>query len=317
MLGRFTDIGQAVDFAFMFILAISVILLAGITVLMITFVVKYRKSRHPVPAQVESHAFLEVIWTVIPTLLALGMFYYGWVGFRLMNRPPADSMEVTAIGRMWSWQYEYENGKQSNELYVPVGRPVKVNIESRDVLHSFYVPAFRVKRDAVPGVEGFVWFEPKEIGSYDIFCAEYCGQLHSSMLSKLHVVPEQEFYEWVEKDVVLVEQLDADASDEERIAHLRRTGERLSQVKGCNACHSTDGTRGVGPTYKGLFGRTEKVVTDGETRQLVVDEEYIRRSILHPGADVVEGFQPLMPSQEGLLKDEEIEALIEWMKAIE
>lgn len=317
MIATFTDITEAVNFAFLFILAISVVLLVFITFAMIFFVIKYHRKRNPVASQISGNAILEIVWTVIPTFLALGMFYYGWIGYRLMKTPPPGAMEVTAVGRMWSWQFKYANGKQSSELYVPVSQPVKVNIESTDVLHSFYVPAYMVKQDAVPGLDTFVWFEPKETGSFDIFCAEYCGNRHSYMLSKVIVVPEREFEEWVAKDVQKVEAAPEGESDTERTERLARLGRMLSDSKGCTACHSSDGSKLVGPTYKGLFGKTETVVTSGKKRQVTVDEAYLRKSILEPNADVVDTFQPLMPSQQGLVTDDEISALIEYIKTVQ
>ncbi len=313
----FTEITEAVNFTFLFILIISVALLILITALMVIFVIKYHRKRHPVAAQVGSHALLEITWTVIPTILVLAMFYYGWIGYRLMRTVPEDAMPVTAVAQMWSWQFEYENGKQSSELYVPVDRPTKVNLVSQDVLHSFYVPAFMVKQDIVPGLEDFVWFSAPDTGSFDIFCAEYCGERHSYMLSRVVALPPAEFDEWMQKDVApppVVE--DEGVGDEDPIGRLRQIGERLSSTKGCIACHSTDGTAVIGPTYKGLFGKTETVVTDGATRQVVVDEDYLRKSILDPLADMVEGFLPLMPPQEGILTDEEITALIEYIKTL-
>jgi len=315
MFKSFSDIGHAVDFAFTLIMVVSVSLLALITVLMITFVIKYHRSRHPVPAQVGSHAWLEVVWTLVPTILALAMFYYGWIGFKLMRTPPPNAMEVTATAQMWSWSFEYENGKKSSELYVPAGTPVKVNLNALDVLHSFYVPAFKVKQDAVPGLDDFVWFNPVDTGTFVIFCAEYCGQRHSYMLSKVVAVPEAEFLAWVEEGAPDIEVV-ADLSDDEALARRQRQGERLSQLKGCNACHTTDGTALVGPSYKGLLGRTSTVVTNGETRRVVVDGDYIRKSILEPTADIVEGFQPLMPSQKGLMTDDEIDSVIEYLKTL-
>ncbi len=313
----FSEITEAVNFTFLFILVISVVLLVLITALMVIFVIKYHRSRHPVPAQVESHALLEITWTVIPTILVLAMFYYGWIGYKLMRTVPEGAMEVTAVAQMWSWQFEYENGKQSAELHVPVDHPIKVNLESRDVLHSFYVPAFMVKQDVVPGMENFLWFSSPDTGRFDIFCAEYCGQRHSYMVSSVVVMPQAEFDTWVETDVTPpVAVSDKDVSDEERVARLRQIGERLSNSKGCAACHSSDGSRLVGPTYKGLFGKNETVVTDGAMRQVVVDEAYIRKSILEPTADIVEGYQPLMPPMEGLLSEEEITALVEYLKTL-
>ena len=209
------------------------------------------------------------------------------------------------------------NGKHSPELYVPVRQPVKVNLESADVIHSFYIPAFMVKFDVVPGLDEFVWFSAVDTGSYDIFCAEYCGLRHSYMLSKVIVMPEAKFNQWVETDVEPIAELPQEGeSEEERLARVIAVGERLSQVKGCVACHTTDGNVLIGPSFKGLFGETTKVVTDGQTREVVVDEAYIRRSILDPSADLVEGFQPLMPSQKGLMSDEEIDAIIEYIKAL-
>ena len=314
---EFKDISSAVNFTFTFIMVISVALMVLITVLMIYFVIRYRRSKNPVPAQVHSHTLLEITWTVIPTLLVLVMFYYGWIGFKLMRTPPEDSMQVQATARMWSWSFEYENGKQSTELYVPAGQPIQVNLESLDVLHSFYVPAFMVKFDVVPGMDNYVWFNAVDTGTYDILCAEYCGQRHSYMMSKVISMPPAEFDVWVTTDVDPMAELEAgDASAEERAEQLALVGKRLYTTKGCVACHTIDGTKLVGPSHKGVFGKSERVVTDGETREIVVDEAYIRRSLLDPNADLVEGFQPLMPSQQGIVTDEEIDALIAYMKTL-
>jgi cytochrome c oxidase subunit 2 len=198
MTRSFSNINEAVNTSFVFILIVSVILMTAITAMMVFFVIHYRKSRHPVPAHVESHAVLEAVWTIVPTFLVLAMFYYGWSGFKFMRTPPPGAMEVKAMAQMWTWQFEYENGKKSAELYVPVGKPVKVLSESRDVLHSFYVPAFMVKQDVVPGMVNFVWFESPDTGTFDIFCTEYCGQRHSYMLSKVVAVTQPEFDRWVQ-----------------------------------------------------------------------------------------------------------------------
>jgi len=315
MFGDFTSITEVVNFTFYFILTISVALLAFITFLMVFFVVRYHHTRHKQAAQVGHHTVLEIVWTVIPTLLVIAMFYYGFIGYRLMKTPPKDAMPVTAEARMWSWNFKYENGKTSPELYVPVGRAIKVNLWSGDVIHAFYAPHFMVKQDIVPGLNNFVWFKPEEEGTYNIFCAEYCGQRHSYMLSKIHVIPQDEFDEWVQKDVV-VEEIDEGASEEERQAQLTKLGERLATSKGCNACHSIDGSKLVGPSYLGLYGSTTTVVTNGETRQVEVDDAYIRQSMLEPMADVVEGYQPVMPSQKGLLDDNQINALIAYIKSL-
>jgi cytochrome c oxidase subunit 2 len=313
----FSSIPDAVHTTFNLILVVSVILLVGITGMMVFFVVRYRRSKNPVPSQVESHTVLEVVWTLVPTLLVMGMFYFGFVGYHMMRNPPKDAMEVHATAQMWSWSFQYDNGKRSPELYVPQGKPIKVTLESRDVLHSFYLPAYMVKQDVVPGMKGFLWFQPDSLGTFDIFCAEYCGTRHSYMRSKVQVVPPDSFQTWVAEGVEAIPAAaEGEGSEEENQARLQRIGERLTKDRGCVACHTIDGTPLVGPTYKGLFGRTETVTTDGKTRQIVVDEDYIRRSILDPTADIVEGFQPLMPSQKGLMSDDEINAVIAYLKTL-
>lgn len=287
-----------VDRAFIFILGTSVLLLVAVTAVMIWFIIRYRRDKNPNPAQIEGSTTLETIWTVLPTILVLVMFYYGWAGFKVMRDIPDDAMPVTVHAQMWSWVFEYENGKQSTELIVPTGRPVKLNLESSDVIHSFYVPAFRLKEDCVPGRHNKAWFEATRDGEYNIFCAEYCGERHSKMLSLVKAIPAAEFDSW----------LGVDAGP--------ATGEQLLTIKGCTACHSLDGSKVVGPSFKGVFGRTENVVTDGVTREIVVDEEYIRKSMLEPKADIVEGYPDVMPPQGALVKPAEMDAIIEVLKGL-
>jgi cytochrome c oxidase subunit 2 len=285
---------------------------------MVYFALRYNRRRRPMGEDVHGHMMLEIVWTVIPTILAFGFFWYGWEGYKLLKSPPADSLEISVTGRMWSWNHEYENGVQTDALYVPVDVPVKLNLVSSDVLHSYFIPAFKVKQDAVPGVPDlFLWFQATELGDYDVFCAEYCGNGHSRMLTKVHVLTQEDFDAWLveegEQDIASQEAADADASDPTVIA----MGKPLSQAKGCTACHSTDGTRLIGPSFKGIYGHQARVVTAGETREITVDDEYIRHSILEPTADIVEGFQPLMPSQKGLVNDAEIKALTSYIKSLE
>lgn len=311
----FTTSTEAVNTAFYIIAGLSVAMLILITVLMVVFAVRYRRKRHPRAVQIKGNVMLEIVWTVIPTLLALGMFYIGWVGFKVMRKVPEGALEVTAKARMWSWEFVYENGKSSEELVVPQGVPVRVDLESADVIHSFYVPAYRIKQDIVPGLETYTWFQPVDTGRFDIFCAEYCGQRHAFMMSKVVVVPEEEFRAWIERDVAPpAAPAGGEETGEEAAARLRKAGERLSRVKGCNACHSTDGTRLVGPSYKDLFGQQVTVLTGGKTRVVTIDEEYVRRAIVEPAADVVEGYQPVMPKIE--MTDEDVSAIIEYLKTL-
>ncbi|BCR06059.1 c-type cytochrome [Desulfuromonas versatilis] len=291
---------ETVDFVFFFIFGISAIMLLGITAAMVYFVVRYNRKRHPHPTSDKaSNLTLEVVWTVIPSILVMGMFYYGWAGYLALRNVPEGALVVKATGRMWSWSFEYANGKLSDKLYVPAGQPVKVDIHSTDVLHSFYIPAFRVKRDAVPGLESHVWFNAEQPGSYDIFCAEYCGVAHAAMISTVEALTPHEFEEWYRGEPAAAE------ADE---------GEALLTRFGCIGCHSLDGSKKVGPTFQGLFGSSREVLSAGQKRTLTADEEYLKRSILEPAADIVEGFPPAMPAYQGQISEFELEEIIEYFK---
>ena len=190
-----------VDRAFLYIFVVSAVLLAGITVVMIYFVIRYRRSRNPQPADIRDNWKLEVTWTVIPTIIALSMFWVGWDSYTGLRNVPDDAIEVEVLGQMFSWIFVYENDKETeNELVVPVDTPVKLNIESLDVLHSFFIPAFRVKADAVKGLPTYLWFQADKQGEYDILCAEYCGTEHSYMTAELKVVSQEEYEEWLEQE---------------------------------------------------------------------------------------------------------------------
>lgn len=189
---------QGVDQAFWYILGISVVLLFGITAVMVYFVVRYRRSKHPVAADIRDNYPLEIVWTIIPTLIALSMFYIGWSSYLGLRTVPDDAMEIEVLAQQYSWIFVYDNDKETeNELVVPLGRAVKLNITSLDVLHSFFVPAFRIKVDAVKGMSTYTWFYADELGEYDIECTEYCGVDHSAMVAKLRIVPETEFQSWL------------------------------------------------------------------------------------------------------------------------
>jgi len=295
--------GEVVNQVFFYILAITVFLLALITFLMVYFVIRYHRKRSPQPAEIKENTWLEIIWTVVPTLLVLTMFYYGLTGFNFLKRAPQDAMKVKGIARQWSWLFEYENGLRSTELKVPVGKPIKLLLTSQDVIHSFYAPAFRIKQDVVPGMVNSLWFQSTEMGEFDVLCSQYCGLQHAKMLTKIVVLPEEEFKKWYQ-------------TGKEMEAKLPPSGTQLFQERGCKACHSIDGTPGLGPTLKGLFGKTVTVLTDGKERKLVADEAYLRKSILEPNADIVKGFPPIMPSLKGLLTDQEIDALVSYLKGL-
>lgn len=192
---------QGVDQAFWYILGVSAILLLGITVVMVYFVIRYRRSIHPVPADIRDNMLLEVTWTVIPTLIALSMFYFGWKSYIGLRDVPEDAIEIAVYGQQYSWIFVYDNDKETeNNLVVPLGQAIKLNITSTDVLHSFYIPAYRIKVDAVGGMETYAWFYADEIGEYDVLCTEYCGTDHSAMVGVLKIVPQEEFQRWLESD---------------------------------------------------------------------------------------------------------------------
>jgi len=261
-----------VDLAFMIILGISIIFLIGLTILMIVFIYKYRKDKHTTAIQNEGSTKLEIIWTAIPLVLVLVMFYFGWMGWRPMTNPPDEAMHVTAIARMWQFQFQYENGKTTDTLYVPINEPVILDLVALDVLHSLYIPAFRVKEDMVPGQEKFMWFIPGTEGEFDLFCTEYCGLEHSYMFTGVKVMPKADFESWIADTTAVAAVVDSETS-------LADQGYEVLRRNGCNACHSVDGTKLVGPSYLGGWGNNRTVITDREEREVTIDEEYIKRSI--------------------------------------
>jgi len=287
---------EAVDPVFMFLFGACLVLLIGITVAMAWFVIRYHRSRAPQPtSQLEGNLWLEIVWTALPTLLVMAMFYYGWSGYLTLRSVPPGSLQVTAVARQWSWSFQYPNGKTSGKLYVPVGKPVQVALESRDVIHGFYLPAFRVKRDVVPGMKNHVWFVAQKPGSYDIFCSQYCGTRHSAMIAQVEAIPEAQFAAWLKEGKV-------------GTAH---PGLAVLEKYGCLGCHSLDGSKKVGPSFRGIWGRSVKVLTGKLERILVADENYLRRSIVEPAADLVDDYPPVMPSFAGVLTEEEVRLIID------
>jgi len=295
--------GEVVDKVFFYILGITIFFLCLITFLMVYFVIRYRKKRNPQPAEIQENIWLEIIWTVVPTLLVLTMFYYGLTGFNFLKKAPAGAMKVKVVARQWSWLFEYETGMKSNELKVPLGRPVQLSLTSEDVIHGFYAPAFRIKQDVVPGMVNSLWFQPTEIGTFDVLCTQYCGLQHAKMLTKIVVLPVDEFNQWYQK-----------GKEEIEAAKGKPSGKQLFSEKGCAACHSIDGSSGLGPTLKGIFGKTITLLTDTKEREAVADEAYLRRSISEPNADIVVGYPPIMPSQK--LTEDELNELVRYIKEL-
>jgi len=299
-----------VDLAFIIILGVAFFFLILLTTLMIIFIRKYRKDRHPVAVQNEGNNKLELLWTIIPTILVLVMFYFGWMGWKPMKTPPEDARRVKAIARMWQFKFEYENGKLTDSLYVPVGEPVVLDLVALDVIHSLYIPSFRVKEDMVPGNVKQMWFTPGKVGAYDLFCAEYCGLNHSYMYTGVKVMPKEDFDKWIADTTAAVAVQAADLTPADQ-------GRMLIETNGCNACHTTDGSKLVGPSYLGSWGKAHTVVTGGKEREVVVDEEYIIRSIFEPDYDVVKGYNKgLMLTYKGQISEDQAKLIAAYIKAL-
>ncbi len=305
---------QKVDAVFLFVFVLSVAFLLFITGTIVYFLSRYNWKRHPKAEAVEGNTALEITWTVIPLVLFLVMFYYGWTEFSYTRNPPRDAMAVEVLARQWNWTFTYPNGKRTGELYAPLGKPMKLDIRSADVIHGFFVPAFRLKMDAVPGRTNVTWFRPTALGSYDVECSVICGADHSYMLSKVVVVSEEEFKRWYfgpedapPPALPASEPMRAGAGEgSPGLAVLAR--------KGCTTCHSLDGGVAVGPTFRGIFGRRDVVVKEGLEREVTADEAYLRRAIQDPQAEIVKGYPPSMPTSP--LTERELDDVVEYLKTL-
>jgi len=291
-----------IDALFSFVFVASTILFVAVVASMIYFVIRYRRrSDEYVPVTDPESRWLEIASIVLPTILVLILFTWGFRVFITMSTAPPDSYEITVRGKQWFWEFEYSNGVVSfNDLYVPINRPVKLNMSSADVLHSFFVPEFRVKQDVLPNRYTSVWFEATASGEYRIYCTEYCGTQHSAMLGRVIAVSQSEFDEWLEsqnQDLPPVE-----------------LGEMLFTQNSCNACHSIDGIRGVGPALNDIFGTT-RTFEDGTS--VVADDNYLRESIVSPGVRIVQSFPAAMPATFGSLTTKQIDGLVAYMKSLE
>lgn len=296
----------SVDSLFNFIMYLCFFFFVLIVGAMIYFIVKYRRKGDgpEKTSPIKGNHTLEIVWSVIPGILLVIMFAWGFKDWLAIAVVPANAMEVRVTGQKWNWTYTYpKEGIVSAELVVPVGQPVKLVMTSSDVLHSFYIPDFRIKRDVVPGKYTVLWFEPSEEAVHQVYCTEYCGTEHSNMLSKVKVYSSAKYEEWV-----------ANGGDEGGAGvPLADKGKKLYEQRGCVACHSIDGSRKVGPTWKGAFG-TERKFADGSSG--IADENYMRESILVPNAKVVATYPGVMPSYQGQLNDKQLEAIIEYMKSL-
>jgi len=293
---------EGVDWVFKLLFGISFFFLLLITATMIYFVVRYNRKRHPKAVQVKDSKVLEVTWITIPVILVLFLFYFGYTAFQPMIWVPKDAMHVKVIGRMWQWSFEYPGSKVANELVLPLNKPVKLDLHSEDVIHGFSIPAFRVKEDVVPGKNNYMWFTPQRTGEYEIFCTAYCGVRHSYMGTKVRVVTPMEFFIWLKT-------LKAASAEPEGLMIMKKNA--------CIGCHSLDGSKLVSVTFKGLYGKTETVTTNGTERKVKVNDDYIVTSIYDPDKDIVVGYSKgIMRPYKGIIKDDEIKKIIEYLKTL-
>jgi cytochrome c oxidase subunit II len=297
-----SNLAGAVDRAFIFIFTISFIFTIGITAMMVYILIHFSRKKVKNPRQFTGSVKLEIVWTVVPLIIVLMMFYFGWVGFAPMRKVPANAMPIKVIGRMWTWDFDYGNGKISKELVVPYNRDIKLNLVSLDVNHGLFIPAFRVKEDVIPGYSNYLWFRPIIKDTFDIFCTEYCGLAHSGMVSKVIVIDSLAFEKW------LVDlKVTGDVPD--------HPGLTIIKANACLTCHSLDGTKIVGPSFKGLYGSKRVVITDQGEKEVEAFDDYIKRSILDPNAEVVKGFNKgLMQSYKEVLKGEDLDKIVDYFR---
>lgn len=301
---RASTMAWSVDALFLFILWISIFFTVGISAAVVYFAIKYRRKHDDeVPVQIEGHLGLEILWSVIPLILMMVMFFWGTKVFLQLVANPADATPIYVVGKQWMWKIQHPDGRREiNELHVPVGEKFRLIMTSEDVLHSFFVPAFRTKMDVVPGRYSSLWFEATREGVYHLFCAEYCGTSHSGMTGRVVVMSPADYAKW----------LSGQAPAGPAGGAMADVGAQLFTAKACNTCH--DGRPGaLGPPLAGTFGHS---VTLADGSEVVVDEGYIRESILNPQAKLVRGFQPVMPTYKGQLSEEEILQLITHIKSL-
>ena len=289
-----------VDALYFFIVAVTAFVAIVVTIVVIYFAAKY-STNDPlkVGARIHGSIPLELAWSIIPFLVTIVIFAWSADVFFDLQRPPDQTLEIYATGKRWMWKFQHLDGQNEiNELHVPAGRPVKITFTSEDVLHSLFFPVFRTKADAIPGRYSTVWFTPTLIGEHHIFCAEYCGTNHSGMVGKVVVMEPTAYEAWLTGNV--------------GGGSLATRGERLFSDLACNTCHLSDG-RGRGPSLANKFGAAERLAS-GAT--VAVDESYVRESILTPQAKLVDGYQPLMPTFQGLVSEENVMALVEYVKSL-
>jgi cytochrome c oxidase subunit 2 len=293
-----STIARSVDALYIFLLIVTGMMTLLIFICLVYFAARFR-YRPGVPAvQIDGSHALEITWSTIPFLIFMVIFAWGALVYFKERTPPADATEVYVVAKQWMWKIEHAEGQREiNQLHVPVGRDVKMIMTSQDVIHSFYIPAFRIKQDVLPGRYTVEWFRATKPGTYHLFCAEYCGTQHSGMVGDIVVMEPAQYETWMNGGST---------------GPLSATGEKIFAELGCSTCHRTD-IQGRGPNLHGVFGKPVQL-EDGRT--VTADENYLRECILDPGAKRLKGFQPIMPTFQGLVTEEQVNALVAYIKSI-
>ena len=287
-----------VDALYLYLVLVSAVMTLLIFVAVAVLAIKYRRRPGVLAHQIEGSPILETAWSIIPFGVMVTFFIWGAVIFFKERTPPTNATEVYVVAKQWMWKLEHMEGQREiNELHVPVGQNVKLIMTSQDVIHSFFVPAFRLKQDVIPGRYTTLWFKATTAGTYHLFCAEYCGTSHSGMIGNVVVMEPQDYTQWMAGGPS---------------APLPEAGKQLFASLGCSTCHRFD-IQGRGPNLQGAFGKPV-LLEDGRT--VIADENYVRESILNPTAKIVSGFKPVMPTFQGLVSDEQLNALVAYIKSL-
>src|SRR6476646_9588074 len=287
-----------VDALYIFLIIVSGMMTLLVFTAIVIFAARYRHRRGVLAEQIEGSIPLEVTWSIIPLGVFMVIFVWGAVVYFHSRTPPRDSTDVYVVAKQWMWKLQHAEGQREiNSLHIPVGRDVRLIMTSQDVIHSFFVPAFRMKQDVLPGRYTTAWFHATKAGTYHLFCAEYCGTQHSGMIGDIVVMEPAQYEAWMSGG---------------NTGPLSASGEKIFAELGCATCHRSD-TQGRGPSLQGVFGKPVQL-QDG--RIVTADENYIRESILDPGAKIVNGFKPVMPTFEGLVSEEQVNALIAYVKTL-
>jgi cytochrome c oxidase subunit 2 len=292
-----SSIAPYVDGLYFFLVLMTIVGTALVAVLLLVFSIRYRREKNPVATQIEGSTLLEATWTIIPLAIFLVTFVWGALLYFRIYDPPANAMNIYIVGKQWMWKAEHPGGQHEiNALHVPLGKPVQLTMISQDVFHSFSVPDFRIKREVIPGRYSTVWFEATQVGTYHLFCTQYCGTQHSGMVGEVTVMTPENYKKWLEQST--------------SGQSLAQNGERLFASMGCNSCHS--GTAAArGPSLAGVYG-SKLTLTDGS--QILVDDAYLRDAILNPSKHVTAGFAPIMPTYQGQLSEDGLIDLVEFIK---